>query len=137
MNYAIKKVKYYASLSQETPCYTADLYRDGKMIGTVENRGGGGADMFRPSNGFSYIDGPSEDITTELMSDYLAQKEAKQLLKKKGLVFMETSSADSIRTVSGIPHDKLVEYVSGKYPNAVILTGKTPESVAKILRGKI
>lgn len=39
---ALKNVKYMASLSEETYCFTATLYVDGKKAGTAENRGNGG-----------------------------------------------------------------------------------------------
>lgn len=43
MNLSLKKVKYYAELSEETPCYTAELYMDGKKVATIKNDGRGGS----------------------------------------------------------------------------------------------
>jgi hypothetical protein len=44
MNITLKNIKYVAALSEETPCYTAAVYIDGKKAGTVSNRGHGGPD---------------------------------------------------------------------------------------------
>lgn len=43
MELSLRKVKYYAELSEETPCYTAELYMDGKKVATVKNDGRGGS----------------------------------------------------------------------------------------------
>jgi hypothetical protein len=42
MNLSVKNVKVRAGLSEETLCFEATLYRDGKRIATVSNRGTGG-----------------------------------------------------------------------------------------------
>ena len=44
MNFTLKNVKYSATFSEETNCYKATLYLDGKKIGTVQNEGHGGSD---------------------------------------------------------------------------------------------
>lgn len=41
MKLSLRKVKYYAELSEETQCYTAELYLDGKKVATVKNDGHG------------------------------------------------------------------------------------------------
>lgn len=46
----LKKVKVVKSLSRETNCFTADIYVDGKKIGSVENRGCGGSHFYRWTN---------------------------------------------------------------------------------------
>lgn len=42
----LKNIRHQESLSEETNCFTADLIIDGQKIGTVGNRGTGGADEF-------------------------------------------------------------------------------------------
>lgn len=42
LNVQLKKVKYYDKLSEETCCFTADLYINGKKVGNVKNDGRGG-----------------------------------------------------------------------------------------------
>jgi len=44
----LKNIKYMASLSRETHCYTADIYFDGVKCGTTGNDGHGGCDDYQP-----------------------------------------------------------------------------------------
>lgn len=46
MNIELKSVKCAAFASQETNCYSASLWVEGKKIGTVSNEGHGGCDSF-------------------------------------------------------------------------------------------
>ena len=46
MKFELKNVKYAAFASEETACYEASLYVDGKRIGQVSNQGHGGCDDF-------------------------------------------------------------------------------------------
>ena len=43
----LRKVKYSASLSEETAAFTADLYFDGVKVGTTSNHGTGGSNNTR------------------------------------------------------------------------------------------
>ncbi len=43
MKLQLKKIKIYDELSEETICFTAELYADGKKVATVENDGRGGS----------------------------------------------------------------------------------------------
>tara|TARA_R100000501_G_C2553663_1_gene67233 strand:- start:41 stop:553 length:513 start_codon:yes stop_codon:yes gene_type:complete len=43
MKIDLKNIKTNNALSEETICFSANLYRDGKKIGTVANRGCGGS----------------------------------------------------------------------------------------------
>lgn len=42
MKLELKKVKHYPSMSEETDCFVAELYADGKRIGHCKNIGQGG-----------------------------------------------------------------------------------------------
>lgn len=42
MKLELKKVKFYKELSEETMCYTAELYANGKKVANVRNDGRGG-----------------------------------------------------------------------------------------------
>ena len=52
----LKKVKASEELSEETLCFSADLYEDGKLVAHVSNRGRGGSNMIRPAKGLTYDD---------------------------------------------------------------------------------
>jgi hypothetical protein len=55
----LKSIKTLAGRSEETHCYTADLYVDGVKWGSVGNSGHGGQDDFHGTNGKSYADLPA------------------------------------------------------------------------------
>ena len=48
MNIELKNIKYSSFASQETSCFDATIYIDGKKIGTVENDGNGGSNIYHP-----------------------------------------------------------------------------------------
>lgn len=102
----LKNIKHFAAMSQETYCYTATLYVDGKKFGTVGNEGHGGCDTVHPvSGGFQaakeleerikatypreeseYIEGglePSlEGICCDLVSEFLEKKLFKSMMRR-------------------------------------------------------
>lgn len=47
----LKNIKHFAAGSQETYCYTANVYVDGKRWGTTENDGRGGPDNIHALEG--------------------------------------------------------------------------------------
>lgn len=42
MQIVLKNVKNHADMSEETNCFSATIYVDGKKVGTVKNDGRGG-----------------------------------------------------------------------------------------------
>lgn len=46
MKIEIKNISYSERMSEETSCFSADLWVDGKKIGVISNRGTGGCDDF-------------------------------------------------------------------------------------------
>ena len=42
MSYELKKVKIYDELSEETMCFKAEIWEDGKLVADVSNTGKGG-----------------------------------------------------------------------------------------------
>lgn len=110
---SLKNVKFLESMSEETNCFSADVYFDNKKIASCNNRGrGGNTDVLRdPSCGVvkfkefqdycdslpPYVSGtftlPSdmEMVVDGLFEKWLEAKEEKKLLAnmKKGLLFGE------------------------------------------------
>ena len=104
MDIKLKNVKYIASMSEETHCFTASVYIDGVKAGEVSNRGHGGPNEFRPDAvretidayaktlppikcSFKDKDGKdvemdvcSEIIIGDLMNDHLAEKDLKRII---------------------------------------------------------
>lgn len=48
MNIELKNIKYAEFASQETHCFEASIYIDGKRVGTVTNDGRGGSNFYHP-----------------------------------------------------------------------------------------
>ena len=48
MKIELRNVKYFAAGSEETSCFTATVYVDGKKAGTAQNHGTGGPTMVHP-----------------------------------------------------------------------------------------
>ena len=53
---SLKNLKFHEDMSQETPCFSADLYEDGKLIAHVKNSGHGGGNTVHPAKGLTYKD---------------------------------------------------------------------------------
>jgi len=52
MELQLKSIKYTEWMSEETLCFTANLYVDGKVFAEVSNQGHGGSTDFRPHSKF-------------------------------------------------------------------------------------
>ena len=56
MKIELKNIKHSEFASQETHCFQATIYLDGKRVGTVENQGHGGCDFVHPHQVAQQID---------------------------------------------------------------------------------
>lgn len=106
MKFELKNVNFYPRLSEETNCFVASLYVDGKMICTVKNDGHGGCDMHELAKGRTRAElqavhdwvkanVPARDyegitiqpdldtVVDELLMTHLATKDLTKLLKGK------------------------------------------------------
>lgn len=45
MEFELKKIKYFDAMSEETPCFTAEIWENGKHVSNVRNNGHGGDNM--------------------------------------------------------------------------------------------
>lgn len=105
----LRNVKYSAFASEETHCFEATVYVDGKKAGTAHNEGHGGPTSFHPhslqqtldaygktfpadtSHGIT-IDIDGEIIVGELVNDWLLAKDLKRTLARK-IVYTVASGA--------------------------------------------
>lgn len=106
MKVELKNVKYSAFASQETHCFEATVYIDGKRAGTVSNEGYGGPDSYSSDALFEQLKAiastmPPIDMTPygvketmpetpetligNLMNTYLELREIKRMCAKKTL----------------------------------------------------
>ena len=68
MDITLKNIKHMASLSEETHCYSADLYVEGVKWGEVSNRGHGGPDDFHGVGGKGWRD--IEALNARIAAEY-------------------------------------------------------------------
>ena len=63
----LKNIKYFESMSEETPCYDATVYVNGKRAIRVSNRGCGACD--------------SQDVYPQFLDEWIEKAEGKKLLE--------------------------------------------------------
>lgn len=100
MKIELKNIKYAAFASQETLCFSASVYIDGKRVGEVSNEGYGGANYWHPYtieqtiNKYAETLPPvqwedvsiqpnAETLIGELMNQWLRRRSEKQLCAKQ------------------------------------------------------
>ena len=88
----LKNIKYFASMHEETPCYNADIFINGKKAIHVSNRGHGACDDI-----YAY---PSFGLTQNGL------KEFEQYLAKL--------QGDDFEPIDSWCHDRLYEYLDFK-----------------------
>ena len=134
MNIELKKIKYAAFASEETSCFTAEIWIDGKKEGTVSNDGHGGSDNLHPWQLGKRIDEyaktlPQRDVSDiyddgkkhfmeesaetligDLLNDFLAAKELKRLLSKK--VVYKTVGEKSFYSTRSLDADRLAKCIA-------------------------
>ena len=64
---ALKKVKIFNGMSEETIAFTADVWFDGKLIGHADNHGTGGNNNVTPANNWREVE-PFEEWCQSLPS---------------------------------------------------------------------
>jgi hypothetical protein len=52
----LKNLKFHEDMSEETACFSADLYEDGKLVAHVKNSGKGGSNDYYPAEGKTWKD---------------------------------------------------------------------------------
>lgn len=125
MNITLKSIKHNEVLSEETHCFSATVYLNGKKVFGIKNAGHGGEDeIFDVAGGASDIDdmyhtinkhlgkekcqAPYETmdnclefVVADLVNTWLTDKEIKKVLRK--IVYMD---GNQMRTVSKKPTEE-------------------------------
>ena len=157
MKIELKNIKHSPSLSEETACYSASLYVDGKKIGVVSNQGHGGPDMFQgdrskyeeannwvkanmPPLDTPYSDEPLEmDIELlcgELFDDWVAAKKLRTIMRSRVLIIKPGQKEIVELRFKGIRkiHDAHIAVTRKKYPDATVLNTLPFEEALKLCR---
>jgi hypothetical protein len=112
MELSVKNVKVHEELSEETLCFSADLYDNGKLVAHVSNRGYGGSNEVTPSKGKKYEDVKQYDNLDveceifELVEEYniVTKKQSKFLVLKKDGKYYTSKLIKSIVQLKKEPH---------------------------------
>ena len=152
----LKNIKYFESMSEETPCYSADIFINGKKAIHVSNHGNGGSDSQFPLDPFTFKD--VRDLKEYLIKksgddfepiDSWCQKEMytaqdRKLLKrnmKKNVMFFENKEDLSkgkyymIKIQNNIMG--LIAYIKDKYPQSIILNDMPFDKALKTFRNEV
>jgi len=94
---SVRNVKLHEDMSEETTCFSADVYKDGKLIAHAKNSGHGGCNDYYPAKGvmpkdIGYLMGLDYDShIMELVEEYniVTKNQSKGLVLKNegGAVF--------------------------------------------------
>ena len=165
LNVTLKNVKYAAFASQETACYSATVYIDGKACLQAHNEGHGGQTWLdelpgavgsfkrlqdyaaslppivtdlpgkNPNEKFTYQ--PRADtLVDELLEQYLAARDLKRALKSK-TVFARGGKVWKLSVVwSDEKAAAIRAHIEKKYPGAVILNGLREAEALKLWKGE-
>ena len=158
----LKNISYYARGSEETPCYNATVYVNGKKAVEVSNDGIGGCDRQHTyhENGFNLKEINEYCVKTfgsnkydwgevEIDLEHWCQREMfiaqdKKLLKrtmKKNVMFFENKEDISKgkyylckiqNNVMG-----LIAYIKDKYPQSIVLNDMSFDDALKTFRNEV
>lgn len=134
MNIELRNVKFISSMSEETNCFTASVYIDGKREGEVGNDGRGGCHRYHPHTLESTLEAHAKTLPPEpnpyhpgqfmpITADDLINTAFEQHLNKK-----EFERLTKNRTCIRIPGQA---YHTGQW--ATISRPYTPELKAQVL----
>ena len=129
MELSLKKVKFFDEMSEETPCFVAELYDKGVHMATVKNEGHGGGNMLYPVKGKTYKEIAKYDNFEveadifEMVYDYdtVTKYQNKGLVIKKDnvikLVGFNQSVAKLKKTPQGVRalHNAKEKYITDGY----------------------
>jgi hypothetical protein len=153
----LKAIKYMASHSQETHCYSADLYFNNKKAAVVSNYGHGGCDdaiivnqaawdaateytKALPERAFLGGTFPQdiESICCELVNDYLERKELKRLLSKR-VIYTQTDADGIYQTKaarSAAQRDSWVAQIAARPDTNVVFNSLDFEAALTLFKGQ-
>lgn len=75
MEISLKNVKHAEFMSQETECFEASVYIDGKKAGTVSNAGHGGCNDYHPWTLYETLKAHCDTIPPDMAGDRITPDE--------------------------------------------------------------
>lgn len=124
MHITLKNVRVYEGMSEETICFSATVYADGKKLTCVRNDGHGGCNRYDDWNAIKEVDAYAkslppviyefgddgqtvvprdvDDLVDNALRDYLLCKEIKKATKTRLIVLMPDGTLMQGRKVSPV-----------------------------------
>lgn len=117
MDIALKNVKHAAFMSQETDCFEASVYINGKKAGTVSNDGHGGCNLYFPNTLYQALHDHCKTIPTDMSGRRITPDEIVGNLFETWMIKRERARMCKGRTVFRIPGR---EYREGEWSVAKV-----------------
>ena len=128
MQVELKNIKYAEFASEETSCFQAAIYIDGKRAGEVSNSGKGGCNNYHPYqleatlNDYAKtlpkikfhneeFEQDADTMIGELLTNYLQIKDLKRAMQSR-IVFVSTDG--TLRETVKLQKDKIKTYLSNR-----------------------
>ena len=154
MNITLKNIKHSAFASQETHCFEAVLYVNGKAFATIKNEGFGGCDHVEPIKGgftpeflatLKDVSAYVKSICTEeyasleywcalQVNDWLMRKDLRNGLKNKVLGIGADGKVYSWKKISGVTLDGVITAVKAVRPDTVILNEMSEDDAFRLFK---
>lgn len=133
MKFEIKKLSIQTRLSQETLCFSADIWVDGKNIGEVTNQGHGGCNNyywhdavkgkeledFAKTTVTKYNFDQLDILVDEVISKMQADKEIKRWCKTKTVFTLLGDIEGEFRTVKNVFTPEVKAWLVNKYGDKI------------------
>ena len=134
----LKNIKYIASMHEETPCYKADIFINGKKAIRVSNHGHGACDDHYPLDPFTYEDvknlekylaklqdddfEPIDSWCHDRLYEYLDQKKIKRDMKTKFIcINKNTNELFAYEKNTGISDSAFQDHMDKNHPSSMCL----------------
>lgn len=133
----LKNIKYFASGSEETPCYNADIFINNKKAFYVRNNGCGGSDNHDIHEPFTYKDlndlekylikqngetfEPIDSWCHDELYNYVDQKKLKRDMSKKFICVNESKKELYAYAKKGNTNIQFQDHMTKHHPNDICL----------------
>lgn len=91
IKFELRKIKYFDAMSEETPCFTAEIWENGKKVAYAKNEGRGGGNQVDHVEGLKWDDVrkfDNLDVEAEIFGRVWLDYDIKRY-QSKGLVLMK------------------------------------------------
>lgn len=147
MQLTLKNLKISAFMSEETTCFQATVYVDGKKVGTAQNDGHGGPTYYHLDPKYRYLEsqkcpiecscpagadtdcilckgtGTWQGTFDELIDHEVYRSEQRKYelkMRKKGFTYMVYCEGGRLISLGGIAEERIREHITLKHPTLTI-----------------